>query len=188
MRSHSARVRDKKSACFWLSPSSATRSPGRSSTSNVSKPRAVDCLALAAGRHGGEPVRLGFSALIPCPRRATLVVMRLGSGRQPKLGVLTHSKPGSCHSRQKAVSRLSPASRFTAPLSPPMAPIGTARQLISADALAAIRRRARDGWSSLLPCLGCAVLARYRAQRGALVCPAASARGCARTSPPCARR
>ena len=29
--SQSARVLDRKSACFWLSPSSATRSPGRMS-------------------------------------------------------------------------------------------------------------------------------------------------------------
>jgi hypothetical protein len=46
----------------------------------------------------------------------------------------------------------------------------------------------RDVWSSRPPCPGCGVLARYRGQRGARVCPAASARGCARTSPPCAQR
>jgi len=95
----------------------------------------------------------------------------------------------SCHSRQKAVSQLSPSVAFHrafvatdgAHWHCPPADIGRCASCYTPPS-------PRDVWSSRLPRPGCGVLARYRGQRGARVCPAASARGCARTSPRCARR
>ena len=94
----------------------------------------------------------------------------------------------SVRARAAATPDISRASwrSIAAPVGPRRCRLRSARR--RPGVLAAIRRRAHDVWSSLLPCLGCAVLARYRAQQGAQVCPAASARGYARTSPPCARR
>ena len=65
----------------------------------LSKPRAVEYLALPICRHAGEPVRLGLSALIPYRWRGNLgrhATVPRGSSRS--FGALTHSKPALSHS------------------------------------------------------------------------------------------
>ena len=68
--SQPARVRDRKSACFWLSPSSATRSPGRMTASSTC-PSASGLISLPSVC-GRAPAR-----------RSCLAIRRLSQTRAP---------------------------------------------------------------------------------------------------------